>query len=93
MPALPDDLWIPSLNAAWAACAAITAAYAPPDAAAPAPVRVLDPAAAFARAVEHGDEHVIKFTDTAVEVFERTGDADALAAADRIATLILSAGH
>jgi hypothetical protein len=42
----------------------------------------------FARAVEHGDEHVIKFADTAVEVFGRTGDPDAIAAAVRATALI-----
>ena len=42
----------------------------------------------FARAVEHGDEHVIKFADTAVELFARTGDPDAIAAALRAAELI-----
>jgi hypothetical protein len=40
------------------------------------------------RAAEHGDEHVIKFTDTAVEVYERTQDPDALAAAALIRTLL-----
>ncbi len=38
---------------------------------------------AFARAVVHGDEHVIKFADTAVDVFERTQDSQALAAVYR----------
>jgi len=42
----------------------------------------------FARAVEHGDEHVIKFADTAADVCARTGNADALAAAIRAAQLI-----
>ena len=42
------------------------------------------------RAVAHGDEHVIKFTDTAAEVYARTGQPDALAAALRVATLIPS---
>ena len=42
----------------------------------------------FARAAEHGDEHVIKFADTAVEVFARTGHPDAIAAAHRAAELI-----
>jgi len=40
------------------------------------------------QAVTHGDEHVIKFTDTAVEVYAATGDPDALAAADHIRDLI-----
>jgi hypothetical protein len=42
----------------------------------------------FARAVEHGDAHVIKFADTAVDVFARTGNPDAIAAALRAAELI-----
>ncbi len=33
----------------------------------------------FALAVEHGDEHVIKFADTAADVYTRTGNRDALA--------------
>jgi hypothetical protein len=40
------------------------------------------------RAVEHGDEHVIKFTVTAAEVYARTGHPDALAAAVHIGSLI-----
>jgi len=40
------------------------------------------------RSADHGDEHVIKFTDTAVEVYARTSNPDALAAAIRIAELI-----
>jgi hypothetical protein len=42
----------------------------------------------FARAVEHGDEHVIKFADTAADVHARTGRAAALAAAIRAAELV-----
>ena len=42
----------------------------------------------FARAVEHGDEHVIKFADTAADVYTRTGNPDALAAAIRATRLI-----
>ena len=107
LPALPDDLWVPSLTAVWTASAAIFAAYAPaqaayaptrtagPDSTAPGPwppllvgpgavAEVLD------RAVAHGDEHVIKFTDTAAEVYARTGETDALAAALRVGTLIPS---
>jgi len=43
---------------------------------------------AFARAVEHGDEHVIKFADTAADIYTRTGNPDALAAAVRATQLI-----
>jgi hypothetical protein len=96
LPALDTALWAPSLAAAWAASSALTAVYAPAE---PAPRGQLpEPPAGqsrdqtvsdtFARAVGHGDEHVIKFADTAVEVFGRTGDPDAIAAALRAAELI-----
>ncbi|MFE3487784.1 MULTISPECIES: questin oxidase family protein [Streptomyces] len=81
LPALPDELWAPSLRAAWAASAAVTAAYAP-RAAAPGPASASDTPAAgelFARAAAHGDDHTIKFADTALDV----GDALAFAAARR----------
>ena len=42
------------------------------------------------RAVDHGDEHVIKFTDTAAEAYARTGQPGTLAAALRAAMLIPS---
>jgi hypothetical protein len=93
LPALDRDLWPPSVTAAWAAAAALTAVYAP---ATPAPRTELpDPPAGpqaaeetFARAVEHGDEHVIKFADTAADVYVRTRNSDALAAAIRATQLI-----
>jgi hypothetical protein len=93
LPSLDQRLWAPSAAAAWAAAAALTAIYAP---AAPADRTGLPdppggPRAAeetFARAVEHGDEHVIKFADTAVDVYARTSNPDALAAAIRATRLI-----
>ena len=93
LPALDPQLWAPSATAAWAAVAALTSIYAP---AAPAAQTALPdppggPQAAeetFARAVEHGDEHVIKFADTAADVFARTGNPAALAAAIRATQLI-----
>jgi hypothetical protein len=93
LPVLDRQLWAPSAAAAWAATAALTSIYAP---AAPAERTALPdspggPQAVeetFARAVEHGDEHVIKFADTAADVFARTGDPDALAAAIRATHLI-----
>jgi hypothetical protein len=93
LPVLGRDLWAPSAAAAWAAAAALTAIYAPAD---PAPHEALPnpppgPRAAeemFARAVEHGDEHVIKFADTAADVYARTGKPGVLAAAVRAAELI-----
>lgn len=75
LPALPRELWVPSYGAAWAASAAVTAAYGPagplPPECIPAPPAG-DPAAAaeelLTRAAAHGDEHTIKFVDTALDV-------------------------
>ncbi|WP_264935996.1 questin oxidase family protein [Streptomyces sp. A012304] len=77
--ALPRTLWAPSLHAAWTASAAVTAMYAPAE-----PVDYVPPARLTAeevveRALAHGDEHVVKLTDTALDV----GDEQALAAALR----------
>ena len=88
LPMLPSEMWAPSLGAVWAASAAITAGYAPAaarDVRTPAPASPQD---VVEQAVAHGDEHVIKFTDTAVEVYERTGNPDALAAAAHARELI-----
>lgn len=78
LPALPRELWARSLAAAWAASAAVTAAYTPKS---PAPysLTALTPEEVFERAAAHGDDHTIKFADTALDV----GDATALAAAVR----------
>jgi hypothetical protein len=92
LPLLPEHLWAPSLAAVWSASAAIVAAYEParplPRADLPTAPRGDDPVPTIVeRATDHGDEHVMKFTDTAVEVYERTGDPDALAAAQHIIDL------
>jgi len=95
LPALSQDLWAPSAAAAWDAAAALTAVYAPPAAAPPeslpaAPDGPDAAAEAFARAVRNGDEHAIKFADTAAEVHARTADPAALAAAIHAAESIPS---
>jgi hypothetical protein len=67
----------------------VTAAYGSRAGAAPSLGSIPDdPITVFDRAAEHGDEHVIKFTDTAAEVYRRTGDPAALQAAARVASLI-----
>jgi hypothetical protein len=93
LPELPRELWISSFGAAWVAGAAITATYAPaapvPPATAIRPPTGPDAAAeTLDRAARHGDEHVIKFADTAVDVYESTGHPGALAAALYAASLI-----
>ncbi|MEW2396766.1 questin oxidase family protein [Streptomyces sp. NPDC046862] len=76
LPALPHALWVPSLRAAWTASAAVTAMYAPDAPVAYAAPGTFTPEEVFERALVHGDEHVIKLTDTALDV----GDGPALAA-------------
>ena len=93
LPVLPTELWAPSLSAAWAASAAITSGYAPaqpmPRDERPAPLTGEDAVHDLVElAVAHGDEHVIKFADTAVDVYERTADPDALAAAVHASVLL-----
>lgn len=92
LPALPQALWAPSFTAAWTAAAALTAAYAPaapPEHPRRHALAGTDPASdALTQAARHGDEHVLKFTDTAVEVYRRTRDTSALAAAQHAAQLI-----
>lgn len=94
LPVLPTALWRASLVAGWAAAAAITVTYAGP--AGPRPAALLsggNPASVLLdRAADHQDEHVIKFADTAVESYERTGDPAALAAVHLAADLIPTAG-
>jgi hypothetical protein len=90
LPALPNELWPSSFAATWTARAAITVAYAPtqphpahPDAAGP----VIEPDELMALAARHDDEHVIKLTDTVLDVYARSGDPGVLSAATRCAHL------
>jgi hypothetical protein len=88
LPALPTGLWASSFAATWAACAAITVAYAPAQ---PRPVpaeEAIDADELMARATQHGDEHVIKLTDTVLDVYTRSGDPGVLTAATHCADLI-----
>ncbi|WP_405616271.1 questin oxidase family protein [Streptomyces sp. NBC_01508] len=83
LPALPRALWVPSLHAAWTATAAVTAMYAPAEPVPYTPVTGTTPEEVLERALAHGDEHVIKFADTAVAV----GGERALTAALRAVEL------
>jgi hypothetical protein len=90
LPALPVDQWADSLAAAWAATVTVTSVYtaAGPAAEADLPAPADSPADALALAVRHGNEHVIKFADTAADTYARTADPAALSAAVRATTLI-----
>jgi hypothetical protein len=84
LPALPRALWPASLAAAWSATAAVVAAYGPDGPAAPPAADGVTPAEVLERAAAHGDEHVIKFADTALDVVAaHPGDTLALGAALR----------
>ena len=93
LPALDQRWWRPSALAAWIGMATLTTIYAsatPVDSSLRPSISPsgLTPQDAFARAVAHGDEHVIKFADTALDVYARTHDLRALAAVHRAAALI-----
>ncbi|MFD7509140.1 questin oxidase family protein [Streptomyces sp. NPDC059853] len=89
LPALPGELWWPGLRAAWAASAAVVAAYRP---AGPQPeVAVPDGlvgAELFERAAVHGDEHAIKLVDTLLDVVDGPDGGTALGAGLRALELI-----
>jgi hypothetical protein len=87
LPALPLALHGPSLAAAWAATAAVTAAYSPAFAQ-PAPSVAVGPDEVMARAVASGDAHAIKFADAAIDAYGFAPDPALLAAALNASTLI-----
>ncbi|MFD8328764.1 questin oxidase family protein [Streptomyces lydicus] len=90
LPALPRALWADSYAVAWAATSAIAAVYAA-DAPRPAPDAAgLTPEEIFERAVDNGNEHAIKFADTALDVAATAEDGDtrALSAALNAVRLI-----
>ena len=87
VPVLPAALHGPSLAAAWAATAAVTAAYAPAGGRAFA-AGTEDVGGVLRRAVDSGDAHAIKFADAAVEMWEREADPVLLAAARQGTDLI-----
>jgi hypothetical protein len=73
LPALPAHLAAPSLEAAWAASAAVTAAY---STAAPRAFHgsATGPEDTIARAAESRDPHSLKFADAAVEMWRAAPD-------------------
>ncbi len=79
LPALDESLHGATAAADWSAAAAIFAAYSP-AAPAPAPAALPSADAMIDAALEHGDEHVIKLADTAVDVLG-WDDGDAAARA------------
>jgi hypothetical protein len=87
LPVLPADMQQASVAASWQVVGGIVAAFASPRLAAEAAPVVTDAAPSVeqlaARAIEHGDEHVIKLTEAAAREFRRGEDRTLLIAADR----------
>ncbi|HEX8520326.1 MAG TPA: questin oxidase family protein [Pseudonocardia sp.] len=87
LPELPADLARASVAVSWQVVGAIVAAFAVPREQAEVEAVDTDPAPLLdrlvPRAVEHGDEHVVKLTEAAGREYARTGDTTLLVAADR----------
>lgn len=87
LPELPPELQISSVAASWQVVGGIIAGFASPrdeaeSTSAEADVATLLPSLG-PRAVEHGDEHVIKLAEAALREYRRSGDVTLLVAADR----------
>lgn len=94
LPALPENLWIPTFEAAWATSAAISTIYRPSNP--PPPVGRDEQQTATSEqvtdtAVGTGDEHAIKFAEVAQESHRR-GNPYALPAEARASRLIAAFG-
>ncbi|MFH8748963.1 questin oxidase family protein [Streptomyces rimosus] len=77
LPALPRELWAVSLGAVWTASAAITSVYSAAEVQSPLKESGrLVAEEVFERAARHGDEHVIKMTDTALDVAKWSAESD-----------------
>lgn len=80
--ALPSALWPTTFEAAWRIAAALSVLYRSPMDDGTRTDTDFDPATIAERAADHGDEHVLKFTEVALESLRR-GTVEALAAANR----------
>jgi hypothetical protein len=85
LPELPAEVQRVSVAATWQVVGGIVAGFAAPRIGreSEAVQAELDPTELAARAVEHGDAHVIKLTEAVLREHTRTGDATLLVAADR----------
>ena len=87
LPELPEPVARASVVVSWQVVGGIVAAFAVPRDAAESVAVDTDPQPLrerlVPRAVEHGDEHVIKLTEAVGREYRRTGDTTLLVAADR----------
>ena len=86
--ALPKHLWLPTHTAIWQVCAALSAIYTPGQTWSGPRAKPADsPEEAGALALENGDVHIIKFTETALRA-ELRGLATGRAAAAHALNII-----
>jgi hypothetical protein len=87
LPELPGELRRASVAASWQVVGGIVAAFASPRQEAESAAAEADAGGLLetldARAIDHGDEHVIKLTEAAEREYRRTSDVTLLVAADR----------
>jgi hypothetical protein len=87
LPVLPADLHRATVSHGWQVVSGLIAAFAAPPDAGERIARDVDPAPLLAelgaRAVEHGDEHVIKLAEAAMREYRISGDTTVLVGADR----------
>ena len=89
---LPKHLWLQTHTALWHVCAAITAAYAPSQPwSGPLAMPADSPEEAGQRALDNGDEHIIKFTETALRAERRGLAAGPVAAAHSLQIIPMDA--
>lgn len=94
LPHLPEELHIPSYLAVWEATAAVLANFAPINIAeistvAPEGLEAMTPEQLVTRAVEHGDEHAIKFTEACLREYALRPDDRYLLAPTRLIPKLL----
>ena len=87
LPLLPVDLWRLTWETAWSASAAMMPLRSPRNRRWRTHL-FLTPDEVFSRAVENGDEHVIKFTDVAILAHNR-GCVAALSAVSDAVSLVV----
>lgn len=87
LPELPSEVQRASVAASWQVVGGIVAAFASPRQEAESAAAEADAGALLqkldARAIENGDEHVIKLTEAAEREYRRSDDVTLLVAADR----------
>ena len=86
LPSLPREQWASAYDYAWSATAAVLSCYLPDDLEPPTE-ELVDVHDAWATALAHAGEHVLKLADVALDVHARTGGPAAVTAITRAVAL------